>query len=37
MTYSQAFLPIASMTLLDHAIFASVSAMCVFALFSPLF
>jgi hypothetical protein len=36
MFYNQAAFPLVEMSLLDRAIFASISAMSVFALFSPL-
>lgn len=36
MTHAQFALPLVQLSLLDRAIFASVSAMSVFALFSPL-
>jgi hypothetical protein len=37
MIYRLAASPLVELSLLDRAIFASVSAMSVFALFSPLF
>lgn len=36
MFYNQAAFPLVELSLLDRAIFVSVSAMSVFALFSPL-